>query len=393
MGMTKRAWLLAPLAVLLVAPGSAEAQKFTKQPLDMREVKAPARTSVPTAAMAAAKPAPRLTLEEFTNLKQGNLQRLIDQQIAHLRQLIALAGPDDPQLPDYWFRLGELYAEKYRYFEHRARSLDEKIFRAEHDDGAAEPARREQDESQKKAGQSLRRAVSQFVAAAKYLRYERMDEVLYRLGSLLRASGRDAQARPVFHRLLEEHPQSRFVPDALLAFADDSFTQGDMAQALALYDKVARFPQSAVFGFALYKKAWSQANLGDHLGALGTLVELLGHCQAGAIGPAQRGPLAREARRDLVRIYARLPGANPDRAFALFHRVAGGEAEGMLIALAEAYWEVGQPSHSSRVYHQVMALAPRSPLVCAWQDKVLRNTLTAGSEAAAVEELQRLGAS
>jgi TolA-binding protein len=394
--MTKQARFLVLFGVLLAAPTPALAQKFAKKTLDMQGVVVPPHASAAAGPRAAATaPAPRLTLEEFTNLKQGNLQKLIDQQITQLRQLIALASPDDPKLPDYWFRLGELYAEKYRYFEHRARSLDEKIFRAEHGDdpGAAAPPRREQEDAQTKAEQSRARAMSNFVTAAKYPRYERMDEVLYRLGALLRASGREDQARLVFHRLLKEYPQSRYVPDALLAFADDYFAKGDMGQALAFYDKVAQFPRAAVFGFALYKKAWSQANLGAYGDALATFVELLGHCQTGAVGPAQRGPLAREARRDLVRVYARVPGANPDRALVLFARVAGDDAKAMLLSLAEVYWEEGMAGHSSRVYRKVMALEPRSPLVCAWQDKVLRNTLSVGSEAEQVQELERLGAS
>jgi hypothetical protein len=44
-------------------------------------------------------------------------------------------------LPDYYFRLGELFAEKYRYFNNLARSYDEPIFRAEHARGASPPAK------------------------------------------------------------------------------------------------------------------------------------------------------------------------------------------------------------------------------------------------------------
>jgi tetratricopeptide (TPR) repeat protein len=148
-----------------------------------------------------------------------------------------------------------------------------------------------------------------------------------------------------------------------------------------------------VFGFALYKKAWSQANLGDYKAALATFVDLIGQCQAGKIGQAQRVPLEREARRDLVKTYARTPGADPDRAFDFFRRVGGSEAPAMLLALAELYWEEGMAAASSRVYRKVMTLEPRSPRLCGWQGKVLRNALSAGTESEQVQELQRLGAS
>jgi hypothetical protein len=225
--MTARTSLLVPLGILLAAPTPASAQKYTKKTFDMQSVSVPARAAPQPAAKAEIKAGPSMTLEQFTRWKQGNVLRIIDKQIAYLRNLIALASPDDPNLPDYYFRLAELFSEKYRYFTHRARSLDEEIYRAEHPDGQsddageAEPQRREQESDQHKADLSLRAAVSQYVVAAKHPRYRRMDEVLCRLGYLLGVAGRSEQSRAVFHRLLKEHPQSRFVPHAYLAFADD----------------------------------------------------------------------------------------------------------------------------------------------------------------------------
>jgi hypothetical protein len=130
--MTARIFMSIPLGVVLALPGPAMAQKLTKKTVDVQNIPVPIRSqpqlkpSIPSA--------PRLTLDVFVGVKQASIQKLIDQQITHMHSLIQLASPDDPQLPDYLFRLGELFAEKYRYHESRARSLDEEIFRAEHDD-------------------------------------------------------------------------------------------------------------------------------------------------------------------------------------------------------------------------------------------------------------------
>ena len=146
--MTARAWFYVPLGILLATPAPARAQKYTKKTLDMEKVSMPVPAAVQPKAKAGAKTetktGPVLTLEQFTAWKQANIQKYIDKQIAQLRQLIALTGPDDAKLPDFWFRLGELYSEKYRYFFNRARSLDEKIFRAKQgeDTSGAEPERR-----------------------------------------------------------------------------------------------------------------------------------------------------------------------------------------------------------------------------------------------------------
>jgi hypothetical protein len=130
--MTWNILLYAPLAALLTTtPAVAEsAKRPTSKPMaDMAKVAVPVRQV--EAPKTADRKAPTLTLEEFASRKQATLQKITEKQIAYLQRLITLASPDDPQLPDYLFRLGELLAERYRYWDHRARALDEAIFRAE----------------------------------------------------------------------------------------------------------------------------------------------------------------------------------------------------------------------------------------------------------------------
>lgn len=336
---------------------------------------------------------PVLTVEDFVDRQQARMQEINDRQRKQLERLIHLAGADDPQTPDYLFRLAELYAERHRFFNARARSKDEPIFRADQarDAGAAARLRREQQDDQRLAGQALHGAIENYVAATQYALYARMDEVLFRLGTLLQIANREDKAREFFHRLVKDYPQSRYVPNAYLSFADYFFAKGEMSSALAFYEKVAEFPRSHVFGFALYKKGWAQINLGAFKAALGTFVNLIERCQAGQIDRTQRVPLEKEARRDLVKAYVRTPGASPDKAWEFFQRVGGREAPTMLEVLAELYWEQGMAADSSRAYRRLMALTPQAQSLCAWQGKVLRNTLSAGSEPEQVQELVRLG--
>jgi hypothetical protein len=166
--MTVRLLLSLLVGSVLAAPAPARAQKHAKQSFDMQNIAVPARSEMTSAPKASARIEPQLTWEVIANHKSEYLQKILDAQITQLRRLIKLASPDDPQLPDYWFRLGELYVEKYRYFEHRARSLDEPIFRAEHEEGSA-PAteqRKQQQSEQDKANQSLQSAVSAYAVAA-----------------------------------------------------------------------------------------------------------------------------------------------------------------------------------------------------------------------------------
>ena len=47
-----------------------------------------------------------------------------------------------------------------------------------------------------------------------------MDEVLFRLATLLTGAKKDDQAREFFHRLIKDYPNSKYIPDAYLAFAE-----------------------------------------------------------------------------------------------------------------------------------------------------------------------------
>jgi len=63
--------------------------------------------------------------------------------------------------------------------------------------------------------QAFRSAIARYEALmAQYPDYRHLDEVLFRLGECLVASGRDAEAAPHLQRLVEQYPNSRFSPEA-----------------------------------------------------------------------------------------------------------------------------------------------------------------------------------
>jgi len=51
----------------------------------------------------------------------------------------------------------------------------------------------------------------------------------------------------------------------------------------------------------------AEINLGNFKSALGIFVNVIELCRAGKIDKAQRGPLEKEAKKDLVKAYARTP--------------------------------------------------------------------------------------
>ena len=74
---------------------------------------------------------PVLSVDDFVQGRQGKIQHITDAQISKMKRLIQVTPDDDPQKPDFFFRLGELFAEKQRFFFSQAHGLDQKIFDAQ----------------------------------------------------------------------------------------------------------------------------------------------------------------------------------------------------------------------------------------------------------------------
>ena len=99
--------------------------------------------------------------------------------------------------------------------------------------------------------------------------------------------------------------------------------------------------------------------------------------------------LAKEAKKDIVKAYSHVGG--PDKAWEFFQKTGGDFAPKMMESLAELYWEEGKFVESTRVYKKVIAQNMDSPRICEWQNKIVRNTLSAGNKKDQVQEIERLG--
>jgi len=265
--------LVAPLAAaqnnISSKPANSGKGKFTKQETEVKATQT--NLTRPDAPPPPKKETgPTLSVDQFREQKTGEIQKLVDAQISKMRRLIQVTQDDDPQKPDFMFRLGELYAEKQRYNFNQARALDQKIY-------DLPPNQRGSLQSQQKTYEAqeqkwLLEAVKAYIGATKFKKYERMDEVLFRLAYLLTSVKKEDQAREFFFRLIKDYPNSKYIPDAYLSFAEFYFDKGEMDKALSFYEKVEQFPKSSVYPYAVYKKGWCYVNQGDYKTALETFV-------------------------------------------------------------------------------------------------------------------------
>lgn len=387
------------LAVCLLVPTVARAGsdsaansgkgRFTKQEVDV-QAKQTNLTKPEAPPPPKKETGPVLTVDQFVAQHREGIIKLVNLQIDKMRRLIQVTGDDDPQKPDFLFRLGELYSEKQQYFFNKVHALDQKIYEAQPNQRGTMLA--EQKKYQSEQEKWLLEAVKAYIGATNFRKYERMDEVLFRLAYLLTSVKKEDKAREYFHRLIKDYPNSKYIPDAYLSFAEYYFDKGEMDNALKFYEKVEQFPNSSVYPYAVYKKGWCYVNQGDYKTALETFVGVVRMSTEGKvkISAAQKQALMKEAKKDIVKAYAHVGG--PEKAWEFFQRTGGDYAPKMMESLAELYWEQGQFQDSSRVYKKVIAMNMDSPRICEWQNKIVRNTLSAGNKKDQVQEIERLGA-
>ena len=105
--------------------------------------------------------------------------------------------------------------------------------------------------------------------------YPQLDEVLYYLAYEYEQGNNADLARKTYYQLITTRPNSKYIPNAYLAFGELFFNeaQGDPSKwpvAQQAYQKVIGFPppDNKVYGYAWYKLAYVQWNSGDFPGAL-----------------------------------------------------------------------------------------------------------------------------
>lgn len=99
---------------------------------------------------------------------------------------------------------------------------------------------------------------------AKYPTYEKMDDVLFRLGDALIRNNQSKEGISYLHRLTQSYPDYKDLDAAWLAMGEFYFSQKNTGTAQAAYSKITEnYPNSAYFQYAQYKLAWTYLNLAD----------------------------------------------------------------------------------------------------------------------------------
>ena len=283
------------------------------------------------------------------------------------------------------------------------RALDEPIFQAgqpptPNPQRVAE-LRRQQEQHMTNARNHRQQLIRTFeVLVTDHPTYNRMDAVLFYLAFAYSDMRDQTNARRVYLTLIQRFPQSPFVPNAYLSFAEFFFEQGAMDEARQFYERVTAIntPENTVYGYALYKLAWVHFNLQDFMASLNTFYQVIDYARAHPDMPSV-APLIRSARQELVSAYGQTYGtvARPLRTQEALRsfRQYGADEEGaftMLESLGGLYQDNGQWANSISVFRELISQRSTSDKVCAWQAQIAKAFIAQGQRDAQMRELTRL---
>src|SRR5678815_2285398 len=366
---------LAVVGVLVASTGArAQKPKYTRTQDIKVDVKLSERVKpiVPKDPREQQQQQPELTAEQVLSI-EGLVGDIRSEQEQILTDLISTT-PDTEvnEKSDYYFRLGELFAKQQRYWRLKGTEL---TIQSDQTKNAQQKNKLKADagQAQNKAKEYLIKAVKTYKALTDneaFRNYPKMDMALFYYGYTLQGGKYMKEARAVYDKLLKNYPNSKYVPEAHLAFADYYFEQGQLADAEARYKQVLKFPKSSAYWYAMYKMGWIHLNLSRFQEALETFFQV---AQA-TKNDKKNEILNKAAKKDFVRAYSEIGKA--DKAYDAFKRVDQKYAFTMLTILADLYMEQGKSDKGIYTFRELMKLAPTDKSVCLWQYNVAHLTLS-----------------
>jgi TolA-binding protein len=216
-----------------------------------------------------------------------------------------------------------------------------------------------------------------------YPNYPQLDEVLYYLAYEHEQGNDYANARKVYYELIQKRPDSKYIPNAYLAFGELFFNeaQGDPSKwdlSRDAYVEVIKYPppNNKVFGYAWYKLAYVFWNKGEFEKALNAFKKTIDYGVQFAQLP-NASKLADSARRDIIPVYA-LKG-DPGAAYNFFKNISKGgtneETYKMMDDLGQNYLDTGHYPEAISLYRDLIARDKQGDKYCAYQTHITEATL------------------
>jgi TolA-binding protein len=230
----------------------------------------------------------------------------------------------------------------------------------------------------------------------KHRGFDRYDLVLYMKAYALIEAGRTREALFEYRRIIDEFPQSRFTPDAHMAFAEWHFAGSyDYAAALEEYQLVLQHPESELSDLALFKSAWCLWKLGRTTDAAKRFREVLdlGGKLADVSGERRRRllELQDEALEYLIQVFTEDESNTAADLHGFLSQIGGGKyAVKVLRRLSRAFFDQGRYERATQAYSMLLETEPDAPQAPEYQSQIAAAYSAVGDHENTIQALQQL---
>ena len=349
---------------------SAVAQSLMKQAAKLEKV--------PARAIQAPKPAaPYAMQEEIPADVDALMARVESQNSALVREfeLLLEKDPLNPDAPKWLAQIAEFHWQTAHYEYLRSRRAWLAALETCADDEGSCPS--EPTANYQNAIQDYRRLL------AKYPTYEKLDDVLFRLGDALIRNQQAKEGISYLHRLTQTYPDYKELDAAYLAMGEFYFSQKNTGTAQAAYQTIIdKYPQSSFFQYAQYKLAWTYLNLADEdayrtaVDLFKQVVESIDSRYASAIGADGQidenklnvGEVSfrNQALNDLSTTFVELPGGWKEARAYLNAKLPPDKARDKIEQLGAILDAQGKFEEEIELYDGLLAENPTHPHVIDW---------------------------
>ncbi|AWV88060.1 tetratricopeptide repeat protein [Bradymonas sediminis] len=296
----------------------------------------------------------KMTPEQIEELKR-QISAKNKQMIAKLDRIIA-GDPYNEQKPEWMFQKAELMWEVQHTEYLRARAEYNQCLGAE-DQGTADSCKEPAPEYAEP--QAIYKEI-----LTQYPAYDRLDQVIYRLGDGLIEDGKGAQAVSYLQRLVKNYPNSKFLPDAHLALAEFFFKQELLGAARDNYEAVLKFESNPNYDFALYKLGWVFYNQGEYRKSVDTFKAVVERTD-------EKLGFQKQAINDLVVAYAEIDDGWMEVRDYLTKRVDIDFAYQKLGQMAGLYEGQGKSDKAVAIYEYFIAERPDHQRIPTWMESII----------------------
>jgi len=299
--------------------------------------------------------------ERKSTLRQDTIQKM--------EELLA-TQPYYENKAEVYFRLGEAYWEEthYQYLKERQKWMDAMD---KFDQGVVQDKPEEPSENYDVSLEYYRKVLREFPD------YERIDEVLYYLGRGALEAGRAAkdvqlQREGVKHftNLVQNYPNSRMIPQALLHLGEYYFDTHSLYYAKVNYEKIINnYPDAPMYNYALYKLGWVYYNLTEYRKTIETF-----HAVVDAIrseGESAKVEFRDQALNDLVLAYVEVENGWREALEYFTEEIDEDGAYQKAHVMGELYVAQGKDQDALDLYYHFIGKWPNTPRIPEYYQTIL----------------------